>query len=242
MVRRPNKISACEVPRWLGHVLPLVARKIPSCLSWLPNKWKISIYLKAGKITWPGRRRKVPDLGAGTHDQRQDPDLGAGTRDLEEGTRTLGAGTWKTEAGPGWRCMTFDSDDLEVENQEGPQCRFDPGGCFLTQRSVGSPEVPLDPEVVFRPGGYKEPGGLPFPGEATTGTCWDFAFYRSEAGHYRAPMLHAAFCRKPLSDLGVLVMDSETQTPGFFCFPRLEKQELCIAPCTWQYLCNMQTP
>ncbi|KAF3527954.1 hypothetical protein DY000_02040732 [Brassica cretica] len=28
MVRRPYKISACEVPRWLGHVLPLVARAI----------------------------------------------------------------------------------------------------------------------------------------------------------------------------------------------------------------------
>ncbi|KAF2541081.1 hypothetical protein F2Q68_00031110 [Brassica cretica] len=26
MVQRPYKISACEVPRWLGHVLPLVAR------------------------------------------------------------------------------------------------------------------------------------------------------------------------------------------------------------------------
>ncbi|KAG5374515.1 hypothetical protein IGI04_042167 [Brassica rapa subsp. trilocularis] len=27
MVRRPYKISACEVPRWLGHVLPLAARR-----------------------------------------------------------------------------------------------------------------------------------------------------------------------------------------------------------------------
>ncbi|KAF3604077.1 hypothetical protein F2Q69_00035655 [Brassica cretica] len=106
-------------------ILPLSLgfRKIPSSLSWSSDKWKISIYLKAGEITWPGGRRKVPDLGAGTRDRRQDPDLGAGTRDPEAGTRTLGAGTWKTEAGPGWRCMTFDSDDLEVENQEGPQCR-----------------------------------------------------------------------------------------------------------------------
>ena len=62
-------------------------------------------------------------------------------------------------------------------------------------------------------------------GEATIGTCWDFAFYRSETCHYRVPVLHVAFCRKPLSDLGVLVMDVETQVPGFFCFPRLEKQE-----------------
>ena len=82
-------------------ILPLSLgfRKIPSSLSWLPDKWKISIYLKAGEITWPGRRRKVPDSGTGTRDRRQDPDLGAGTRDPEAGTRTLGAGTWKTEAG-----------------------------------------------------------------------------------------------------------------------------------------------
>ncbi|KAL0804458.1 hypothetical protein Bca101_096948 [Brassica carinata] len=46
----------------------------------------------AGEITWPGRRRKVPDSGTGTRDRRQDPDLGAGTRDPEAGTRTLGQG------------------------------------------------------------------------------------------------------------------------------------------------------
>ncbi|KAF3582314.1 hypothetical protein DY000_02030679 [Brassica cretica] len=82
-----------------------------------------------------------------------------------------------------------------------------------TRRSFGNPEGPSDPEVAVGPGGYKEPRGLPFPGEATIGTCWDFAVYSSEAGHYRVPVLHAAFCRKPLSDLGVLVMDSETQVP-----------------------------
>uniref|UniRef100_M4FGN8 Uncharacterized protein n=1 Tax=Brassica campestris TaxID=3711 RepID=M4FGN8_BRACM len=38
------------------------------------------------EITWLGRRRKVPDSGTGT-------------RDPEAGTRTLGAETWKTEAG-----------------------------------------------------------------------------------------------------------------------------------------------
>ncbi|KAF3568110.1 hypothetical protein DY000_02013400 [Brassica cretica] len=37
--------------------------------------------------------------------------------------------------------------------------------------------------------------------EAITSTCWDFVFCRSEAGHYRVPVLHAALCRKPLSDL-----------------------------------------
>ncbi|KAF2546666.1 hypothetical protein F2Q70_00022640 [Brassica cretica] len=79
--------------------LPPFFRKIPSSLSWLPDKWKISIYLKTEEITWPGRRRKVPDSGTRICDRRQDPDLGAGTRDPEVGTRTLEAGTWKTEAG-----------------------------------------------------------------------------------------------------------------------------------------------
>ncbi|KAG5407919.1 hypothetical protein IGI04_014038 [Brassica rapa subsp. trilocularis] len=38
-------------------------------------------------------------------------------------------------------------------------------------------------------------------GEASTGTCGDFVFYCSEASHYRVPVLHSAFCRKPLSVL-----------------------------------------
>ena len=52
--------------------LSLGFRMIPSSLSWLPDKWKIFIYLKAGEITWPGRQKKVLDLGAGT----QDPEAG----------------------------------------------------------------------------------------------------------------------------------------------------------------------
>ncbi|KAG5392731.1 hypothetical protein IGI04_022694 [Brassica rapa subsp. trilocularis] len=59
-------------------------------------------------------------------------------------------------------------------------------------------------------------------GEATTGTCWDFTFYLSEAGHYRVPVLHAAFCRKPLSDLeGAGV--GENPSARLYYFPRLEK-------------------
>ncbi|KAF3557390.1 hypothetical protein F2Q69_00013785 [Brassica cretica] len=370
-------------------ILPLSLgfRKIPSSLSWLHDKWKISIYLKAGEITWPGRRRKVPVLGAGT-------------RDPEAGTRTLGAGTWKTEVGiisswnifpqqfapyfsasclkagnnmtffiglyklhrsitlpllivlrctcarpdfslrflrlsgstnrveecmgqdpgiqrgrilarlrtrgmsrfcktrrpklrilmldstgpcvflssscsflrrprivrgcdrrlyrlssrnpeAGWTlvkepvaCMDLSPGTLRsllgtrrfngrilgsngtvvlLQNPEmllGPEGRFwspeaaldreiafrtrrlsedpevnaEPGGCFLSRRSFGNPEVPSDPEVVVGPEGYKEPGGLPFPGEATIGTCWDFAFYHSETGDYRVHVLHAACC------------------------------------------------
>ncbi|KAF2532569.1 hypothetical protein F2Q70_00029235 [Brassica cretica] len=38
-------------------------------------------------------------------------------------------------------------------------------------------------------------------GGASTGTCGDFVFYCSEASHYRVPVLHFAFCKKPLSVL-----------------------------------------
>ncbi|KAF3527451.1 hypothetical protein DY000_02040227 [Brassica cretica] len=89
-----------------------------------------------------------------------------------------------------------------------PEAALDPEIAFRTQRLSEDPEVdgePGDPEVVVGPGGYKEPGGLPFPGETTIGTCWDFALYRSETCHYRVPVLHVAFCRKPLSDLGVVL-------------------------------------
>ncbi|KAF2544024.1 hypothetical protein F2Q68_00032643 [Brassica cretica] len=81
-----------------------------------------------------------------------------------------------------------------------PEVPLNPERLLLDPRSFGKPEVPSDPEVVVGPEGYKEPGGLPFPGieeicsgpgdcmgtrEATTGTYWDFAFYCSEAGHYQ---------------------------------------------------------
>ncbi|KAF3572143.1 hypothetical protein F2Q69_00059402 [Brassica cretica] len=84
---------------------------------------------------------------------------------------------------------------------EGLGCR--PGGFFpISPRSVrgvsslrcsgdigfGGPSGdPEDPGITVGPEGYKEPRG-----EAATNTCWDFAFCRSGAGHYRVPVLHAA--------------------------------------------------
>ncbi|KAF3577938.1 hypothetical protein DY000_02030785 [Brassica cretica] len=62
-------------------------------------------------------------------------------------------------------------------------------------------------------------------GEATLGTCWGIAFYRLEASHYRVPVLHAAFCKKPLSGLeGAGV--GENPSARLCCFPRLEKQDI----------------
>ncbi|KAF3522328.1 hypothetical protein F2Q69_00048423 [Brassica cretica] len=81
-----------------------------------------------------------------------------------------------------------------------------------------------DPEVVLGNPWVLDPEG-PYSailGEATTGTCWDIAFYHSEAGHYRVPVLHSAFCRKPLSDLeGAGV--GENPSARLCYFPRLEK-------------------
>ncbi|KAF2587253.1 hypothetical protein F2Q70_00035886 [Brassica cretica] len=107
---------------------------------------------------------------------------------------------------------------LDVMTVGGP---MDPG-------CKGSLE-PLGPGMISS---FLEPGIKVLKGphsaildEATLGTCWGIAFYRSEAGHYRVLVLHAAFCRKPLSGLeGAGV--GENPSARLCCFPRLEKQDI----------------
>ncbi|KAF3591481.1 hypothetical protein DY000_02021727 [Brassica cretica] len=104
---------------------------------------------------------------------------------------------------------------------EDPEVESNPN-LFKTRRLHG------DPKVLDNPGAFDLYFKGPYAvilGEATTGTCWDFAFYRSEAGHYRVPVLHAAFCRNPLSGLeGAGV--GENPSARLCCFPRLEKQDI----------------
>ncbi|KAF2558043.1 hypothetical protein F2Q68_00016832 [Brassica cretica] len=52
-------------------------------------------------------------------------------------------------------------------------------------------------------------------GETTTGTCWDFAFYRSEAGHYRVLVLHAASAEATIRLIKVLLVWMKIQVPDF---------------------------
>ncbi|KAF2560965.1 hypothetical protein F2Q70_00017874 [Brassica cretica] len=52
-------------------------------------------------------------------------------------------------------------------------------------------------------------------GETTTGTCWDFTFYRSEAGHYRVPVLHAASTEATIRLIKVLLVWMKIQGPDF---------------------------
>ncbi|KAF3561491.1 hypothetical protein DY000_02016535 [Brassica cretica] len=75
---------------------------------------------------------------------------------------------------------------------------LEPGG--LDPKIAGwNPEEPggssLDPEILLI--GTRRLWGNPkgpysaFLGKTTTGTCLDFAFCRSEAGHYRVPMMYS---------------------------------------------------
>ncbi|KAF3585890.1 hypothetical protein F2Q69_00030631 [Brassica cretica] len=52
-------------------------------------------------------------------------------------------------------------------------------------------------------------------GETTTGTCWDFAFYHSEAGYYRVPVLHAASAEATIRLIKVLLVWMKIQVPDF---------------------------
>ncbi|KAF3597709.1 hypothetical protein DY000_02022125 [Brassica cretica] len=100
--------------------------------------------------------------------------------------------------------------------------------------SSGDPEVGWRILIILGPGGHflgnpwvLDPEGphSAILGEATLGTYWGIAFYRSEAGHYRVLVLHAAFCRKPLSGLeGAGVGENPNVRLCFF--PRLEKQDI----------------
>ncbi|KAF2620781.1 hypothetical protein F2Q68_00039762 [Brassica cretica] len=77
----------------------------------------------------------------------------------------------------------------------------------------GDPEDPgitVGPEVIKNLEFYLFQFKGPYSaclGEAATDTCWDFAFCRSGAGHYRVPVLHAAsagshYVARPVSFLG----------------------------------------
>ncbi|KAF3580446.1 hypothetical protein DY000_02031619 [Brassica cretica] len=67
-------------------------------------------------------------------------------------------------------------------------------------------------------------------GEVTTGTCWGIVFYRSEAGHYRVPVLHSDFCRKPLSDLEGAGVGENPSATEFATFHVWRSRVLCGAP------------
>ncbi|KAF3593572.1 hypothetical protein DY000_02022837 [Brassica cretica] len=93
---------------------------------------------------------------------------------------------------------------------------WDPGVTWRVLTSLG----PEEPEIKVLKGPH-----YATLAEATLGTCWGISFYRSEAGHYRFPVLHAAFGRKPPSDLeGVGV--GENPSARLCYFPRLEKKNI----------------
>ncbi|KAF2578101.1 hypothetical protein F2Q68_00005357 [Brassica cretica] len=70
----------------------------------------------------------------------------------------------------------------EPRGSSGPGGRFEPGGFFWTRR----PGVRKNPEYLVLQGPYSA-----FLGKTTPGTCSDFSFCRSEAGHYRVPMMYS---------------------------------------------------
>ncbi|KAF3590486.1 hypothetical protein DY000_02021832 [Brassica cretica] len=76
-------------------------------------------------------------------------------------------------------------------------------------RSFGNPEVPSDPEVVFRTrrsfGNPKGPYSASL-GEATTGTCWDFAIYLSASSRRRRRVVVVRSPALIVSELGGLAL------------------------------------
>ncbi|KAF2559235.1 hypothetical protein F2Q68_00016374 [Brassica cretica] len=66
-----------------------------------------------------------------------------------------------------------------------PEAKWELGGTWGSS---------LDPEIFdWNPEAIGEPGGtvLRLLRQTTTGTCLNFAFCRSEAGHYRVPMMYS---------------------------------------------------
>ena len=60
------------------------------------------------------------------------------------------------------------------------------GFLFISRACIWARSSLENPKYLFLQGPYSA-----FLGKTTTGTCSDFAFCHSEAGHYRVPMLYS---------------------------------------------------
>jgi len=112
----------------------------------------------------------------------------------------------------------------------------------------------LHPEIIFGPGVRKNPEFLvlqrpysAFLGKATTGTCSDLAFCRSEARHYRVHMVHVASAGSHYQTLGGAGVDLPsvvTQAPDFTAFHvwisicNVLPDFCSFSPYISQYFCN----
>ncbi|KAF3573354.1 hypothetical protein F2Q69_00059526 [Brassica cretica] len=87
--------------------------------------------------------------------------------------------------------------DPEIFDWNPDVLKAEPGGSSLdpeifdwNPEAIGEPEgpgVPWEAGIFY----FSEGPYSASLGKATTGTCLDFAFCRSEAGHYRVPMLYS---------------------------------------------------
>ncbi|KAF3565607.1 hypothetical protein DY000_02015799 [Brassica cretica] len=150
----------------------------------------------------------------------------------------------------------YEPGDPEIVSRPGGS--FRPGGLvgtrrFLqTRRSCGNPEVPSDPEVVFRtlrsnkdPEVIWEPRGTVLHLPRQDYSRYLFGFLILPLGSWPLSSSYAVFyfCRKSLTGLEGAGVDVMTQVPGLRYFLRLEKQDLdcsmyftgprCALGCTW---------